>query len=62
MTRQETCENFLYNLQGGPPGRTRRRHGAHAATPAGAPATAAPTPGSWREKYETLGRHERRVP
>jgi hypothetical protein len=35
--------------QGGPPGRSHRRHGAHASAPAGAPATAAPTPVGWRE-------------
>jgi hypothetical protein len=29
--------------------RRRRRHGAHASAPAGAPATAGPTPVGWRE-------------
>jgi hypothetical protein len=36
-------------------GRSRRRHGAHAYAPAGAPASAAPTPGGWREKHEAVG-------
>jgi hypothetical protein len=40
------CENFLYGFQGGPSGRMRRRVGALAY----ALATAAPTPGGWREK------------
>src|SRR6185437_4439532 len=44
------CENFLYGFQGGPPGRSHRRHGAHASAPAAAPATAAPTPVGWRER------------
>ena len=43
------CEKFLYGFQGGPPGRSRRRHGAHAVAPAGAPTTAAPTPVGWRD-------------
>jgi len=30
---------------------SRRRPGAHASAPAGAPATAAPTPVGWREKH-----------
>jgi len=42
-------------LQGGPPGRPRRRLGAHASAPAGAPATAAPTPVGWRERRSTFG-------
>jgi len=42
-------------FQGGPPGRSRRRLGAHAFAPAGAPATAAPTPVGWREKRKTPG-------
>ena len=37
----------------GPP----RRHGALAFAPAGAPATAAPTPIGWREKHKEPGRH-----
>jgi len=39
-------------VQGGPPGRSRRRHGALAYAPAGALAPAAPTPVVWREKRE----------
>jgi hypothetical protein len=35
-------------FDGGPPGRTRRRHGAHAS----APSTAASTPVGWRERHE----------
>jgi len=52
------CENFLYGFQGGPPGRSRRRHGAHAYAPAGAPATAALTPGGWRESIRLAGRYQ----
>ncbi len=49
------CENFLYGFQGGPPGRSRRRHGALAFAPADAPATAAPTPVGWRESEDASG-------
>ena len=47
-------------FQGGPPGRPRRRHGAHASAPADAPATAAPTPVGWRGKRRPLGPHSTR--
>src|SRR5271166_7016642 len=50
------------HFQGGPPDRSRRRLGALACAPAGAPATAAPTPVGWREKHpKLLGRHKRHV-
>ena len=43
------CENFLYGLQGGPPGRSRRRHGALAFAPADAPRYGGANAGGWRE-------------
>jgi len=39
--KQSACENFLYGFKAAPRGRSRRRLGAHAFAPAGAPATAA---------------------
>src|SRR5271166_1637260 len=47
-TTETPCENFLYGIQGGPPGRSHRQLGAHAY----APATAAPTPVGWRENAQ----------
>jgi hypothetical protein len=52
---QRPCADFLYGFKAAPRGRSRRRRGALAFAPAGAPATAAPTPGGWRERRETLG-------
>jgi hypothetical protein len=52
---QAVCR-LSVRFQGGPPGRSRRRLGALAFAPAGAPATAAPTPVGWREKHEKPGR------
>jgi len=40
--------SFLYGFKAAPRGRSRRRLGALACAPAGAPATAAPTPVGWR--------------
>ena len=39
-----------------PWGRSRRRHGAQAVAPAGAPAPAGPTPVGWRERSKNSGR------
>ena len=50
------CNELSVRLQGGPAGRSRRRHGAHAGAPANAPTPAAPTPVGWRERRKTLGR------
>ena len=41
-------------------GRSRRRLGALAFAPAGAPATSAPTPGGWRERAGICGPHSTR--
>jgi hypothetical protein len=41
--------------QGGPPGRTRRRHGGHARPSAGAPGRTGPTPVGWREDLRSMG-------
>ncbi len=40
MADLDTCENFLYVFKAAPRGRSRRRHGARAVTPAATPATA----------------------
>jgi hypothetical protein len=55
---QSVCGNFLYVLQGGTPGRSRRRLGALAFAHAAVPATAGPTQVSWREKRKTWGRYQ----
>ena len=55
MADLDTCENFLYVFKAAPRGRSRRRHGAQAVTPAATPATAGPTPVGWRERRETFG-------
>jgi hypothetical protein len=49
------CEPLSVRFQGGPPGRSRRRRGAHAYAPADAPAAAAPNAGRLARKHETLG-------
>jgi hypothetical protein len=43
--RPVACGPMVHEHQGGPPGRTRHRLGAHAAAPAGAPAATAPDAG-----------------
>jgi len=47
--------NFCMSFQGGPPGRSRRRHDALAFAPPSSPATAAPTPVGWREAEGSFG-------
>jgi hypothetical protein len=49
-------------FQGGPPSRPRRRHGALAFAPAGAPATAGPTPVGWRENMKAGPLDAQQVP
>ncbi len=45
----------VVRVQGGPPGRSRRQHGALAAASAGAPAAAAPSAGRLARKAQNLG-------
>ncbi len=49
------CEDFLYGFKAAPRGRSRRRHGALAFAPAGAPAPAAPTLGRLARKIRNPG-------
>jgi hypothetical protein len=49
--RARVCR-LSVRFQGGPPGRTRRRHGGLVRHSAGAPCRTGPTPVGWREEQE----------
>jgi len=57
----QLCENFLYGFKAALRGRSRRRLGGLASTPAAAPAPAALTPAGWRERRRSLRAGIRRV-